>query len=141
MKLLCPKACDFMVYKDYKNRLNFVFPVCGINFRIEHLTCSFMNHRVTIHHNIFRSPSHSSFLIVSSINLWWQTCWSMICCFRSSSRHAIQTGVSEPKIISLHNLMVSLIASSSSSFVFIQLRGGIFNSFASSNRDDLFIYL
>ena len=57
-----------------------------------------------------------------------------------SSRHAIQVGVSEIKIISLYIKMVSLMASSSSSFVFIQFRRGIFNFFASSNRDVLFIY-
>ena len=46
----------------------------------------------------------------------------MICCFRGSSRRVIQTGVSEAKIISLYLLMVSLMASSSSSFIFIQFR-------------------
>ena len=65
----------------------------------------------------------------------------MVCCFRSSSRHAILAGVSEPKIISLYPLMVSLMASSSSSYVFIQFRRGIFNFFASSNRDVLLIYI
>ena len=64
----------------------------------------------------------------------------MICCFRSSSRHAIQTGVSELKIISLYLVMVSLIASSISSYVFIRFRRGIFNFFSSSNSDALFIY-
>ena len=41
----------------------------------------------------------------------------MTCYFRISSRHAIQEGVSEPKIISLYLVMVSLMASSSSSLV------------------------
>ena len=57
----------------------------------------------------------------------------MICCFRSSSRHAIQTGVSELKIISLYLVMVSLIASSIYSFVFIRFRRRIFNFFSSYN--------
>ena len=49
----------------------------------------------------------------------------MACCFRSSSRHAMRNGVSELKIISLNIVMVSLMASSSSYFVFIQFRRGI----------------
>ena len=65
----------------------------------------------------------------------------MICCFRSSSRHAIQTRVSEPKMISLYPLIMSLIASSSSYIVFIQFRQGIFNFYASCNRDALLIFI
>ena len=53
MKLHRPTACDFKVYKDYKIGLKFAFPVCRINLRIQHLTCPFINHHVTIHHNIF----------------------------------------------------------------------------------------
>ena len=53
MKTCCPAAFDLMVYKDYKIDLKLVFPICRINLRIHHLTCSFINHRVTIHHNIF----------------------------------------------------------------------------------------
>ena len=56
----------------------------------------------------------------------------MACCSQSSARHTIQAEVSELKIISVYPLMVSLIASSSSSFVFMQYRRGIFNFFASS---------
>ena len=52
MKLLC-LTCDFMIYKDYKICLKFVFPICRINLRIQHITCSFINHRITIHHEIF----------------------------------------------------------------------------------------
>ena len=52
MKLLC-LTCDFMIYKDYKIGLKFVFPICRINLRIQHITCSFINHRITIHHEIF----------------------------------------------------------------------------------------
>ena len=83
----------------------------------------------------FESPSHASFLVVSSISFWSYIFWSMTCCFRSSSRHAIQVGVSRPKIIYLYPVMVSLMDSSSSSFVFIQFRRGKFNFFASSNSD------
>ena len=64
----------------------------------------------------------------------------MICCFRSSSRHAMQAGVCYPKIISLYFVMVSLMASLSSSFVFMQFRRGIFNFFEISSSDVLFIY-
>ena len=64
----------------------------------------------------------------------------MTCFFRCSSRHIIHTGVSGPKIISLYFVMVYLMTFSSSSFVFIQFRQGIFNFLASSNSDVLFIY-
>ena len=57
----------------------------------------------------------------------------MICFFRSSYRHAIQTDVSELKIISLYLVMVSLIASSIYSFVFIRFRRRTFNFFSSYN--------
>ena len=105
--------------KTIKIVLKFIFPVCRINFRVQHLTCPFIDHRVTIHHDIFWSFSHASFLTVSSISFWSYIFWSMICCFQSSSRHAIQMEVSEPKIISFYIVMLSLMASSSSSFVFI----------------------
>ena len=127
--------------KTIKIGLKLILAVCRINFRIKDLTCSFINHRVTIHHNIFSSPSHASFLNVSSISFWSYTFWSMTCCSRSSCRYAIQTGVYQPKIISLYIVMVSLMTSPSSSFVFIQFWLGIFNFFASCNRDVLFIYL
>ena len=126
--------------KAIKIGLKFVFPVCGINFRIQHLTVLLsiiVWPSITI---VLWSPYHVSFLTVSSISFWSYTFWSMTCYFLNSSRHAIQAGVSETKIISLYFLMVSLMASSSSSFVFIQFRQGIFNFFASSNSDVLFIY-
>ena len=126
--------------KTIKAALKFFFSVCRINFRIQHLACSLISHCVIILHNIFWRPFHASFLNVSSISLWSYTCWSIICYFWSLSRHAIQARVSEPKIIFLYPLMVSLMASSSSSFVFIQFRRGLFNFFASSNRDVLLIY-
>ena len=116
------------------------FPICRISLKTQHLTCPLINHCVTFHHDIFWSPFHASFLVVSFISFWSYTCWSMTCCLRSSSTHVIQTGVSEPKIISLYIVMVSLMASSSSFFVLIQFRRSIFNFFASSNSDVLFIY-
>ena len=64
----------------------------------------------------------------------------MTCCFLSSSKHVMQTGISGPKIITFYLVMVSLMAFSSSSFVFIWFRQGIFNSFAFSNNNVLFIY-
>ena len=51
MNLPHPTACD--VHKDYRISLKFAFPVCRINFRTQHHTRSLINHRVTIHHNIF----------------------------------------------------------------------------------------
>ena len=64
----------------------------------------------------------------------------MTCCFQSSFKHVKQTGISAPKIMSLYLMKVSLKAFSSSSFVFIQFWGGIFNSFAISRNDILFIH-
>ena len=64
----------------------------------------------------------------------------MTCCFRSSSKNLIQIGLSAPKILSLYLVIVPLIAFSSSSSFFIQFRRGIFNSFAFSSNDVLFIY-
>ena len=131
-----------MVHKDYKNRfLKSIFPICRMNFRIQHLTCPLINRlspSITI---LLWSPSHASFLIVSSISFWSHTCWSMACCFRSLSRNTMQVEVSELKIISLYFLIVPLTASSSSSFVFMQFRLGIFNFFASSNSNVLLLVL
>ena len=85
----------------------------------------------------FWSSSQPSFFNESFINFWSHTFLSMTCCFQCSSRHLIQTGVSGPKRISLYFVIVSLMACSRSSFVFIQFWRGIFNIFASSNRDVL----
>ena len=138
MKLLHLTACDFMVYKDYKIDLKFVFPICEINLLIQHLTCSFINHRVTIHHGILLKslPCELLHRIFHQLLI----IYFLINGLLLSSRHCIQAGVSEIKIISLYIVMVSLMASSSSSFVFIQFRRGIFNFFASSDSDNLFIY-
>ena len=140
MKPLRPTSCDLMVHKHYKIDLKLVFPTCRSTsgFTTSPVLLSIiMSPSITI---FFRSPSHANFLIESSISFWSYTCRSMACCFWSSARHAIQVGVSELKIIFLHLVTVSLMASSISSFVFIQFWRGIFNFFASSNSDVLFIY-
>ena len=61
-----PTACNFMVYKDYKICLKFVFPICRISFRAQHLTCSLLNHRVAIRHDIFLKslPCEFSYRII-----------------------------------------------------------------------------
>ena len=66
MNLPHPTVCNFMVYKDYKSDLKFIFPICGIDFRIQQLTCSFINHCITIHHNIFMKsiPCEFSYRII-----------------------------------------------------------------------------
>ena len=134
-------AYDFIVFIDYKISLKFVFPVCRINFRTERLACHLINHRITIHHNIFLKSLpcefpyriiHQPLIIEMLINdlllpkfIWaCHTVWGI-----------------RTKIVSLYPLMVSLTASSSSSLVFIQFGRGIFNFFASSNRDVFFICL
>ena len=54
MKVPHLTTCDnFMVCKDYKmNPLKFIFLICRISLRIQHLACSLLNHHVTIHHDI-----------------------------------------------------------------------------------------
>ena len=54
MKLLHHTACDFMVYKDYKNRFKeCFFSVYRISLRTQYLTYPFIDYHVPIHHNIF----------------------------------------------------------------------------------------
>ena len=132
MKLLHSTACDFMVYKDYRNWFKNCLSSMWNQIQDPPPHLSSYRSSITI---FFWSPSHTIFLILSFISLWSYTYWLIICCFRSSSRYAMQAEVPGPKIISLYLAMLSLMASSSSSFVFIQFRRGIFNSFASSNSD------
>ena len=122
--------------RQWNQPLKFVFPIRGIKFRIQHLTCSPIYHRATIHHDVFLKSLPSEFLhhiFHQPLIIFF---WSMTCRFRSWSRHATQPGVSEPKIISLYPVM----ASPSSSFVFMEFWRGIFNFFASFHSDVLFIY-
>ena len=140
MNPLSPKACDFMVYKDYNIGLTFVFPKCKINLKIQHFSRSLINYRVTIHHDIFLKflPCEFPHRIFHQLLIIYFLINDVLLLKFLQARHA--RGVSEPKIIFLYPVMVSLMASSSSSFVFIQFRRGIFNFFASSNSDVLFIY-
>ena len=127
--------------KTIKIGLKLVFPVCGINCRIQNLICPLIDHRFIIHHNISLKPFPCQFShCILHQPLMIHFFLSMICCFQSSSRHAIQAGISEPKIISLYLMMVPLMASSSSFFVFVQFWRGMFSFFASFNSDVLFIY-
>ena len=61
MKLLCLTACDFIVHKGHKIVVKFVLPTCGINFKIQRLTCFPINYCITIHHNIFLKSLLSKF--------------------------------------------------------------------------------
>ena len=54
-----------MVHKGYKFSLKLVVPIRQINFRVQHLTCSPVYHRVC--------PLQASFLTISSINFWSYT--------------------------------------------------------------------
>ena len=133
-----------MVYKDYKINLKFFFSVCRINFRIQHHACLLIYHHITIHHNIFLNFFELPMQVFLSyhpltFDLTHADQWSAA--LEVHPEMPYRRGVSEPKIIFLYPLMVSLIASSSSSFVFIQFQPGIFNFFASFNRDVLLIYL
>ena len=140
-KTLCSSALRYVTLwstKTIKSVLKICFPIRGINFRTQHLTCSPIYHRVTIHHDIFfgdRTKRVSLTYHPSAFDhkLFFDD-------FRSSSIHVIQKGISALKIISFYLVMVSLMAFSSSFFVFIQSRRGMFNSFAFSNNDVLFIY-
>ena len=129
MKLFYPTACDFMAYKGHKIGLNvpfqYVESVSGPNTSPV-LPAIIVSPFITI---FFWSSSHSSFVTVSSTSLLSCIYWLMTCCFGSSFRHAMQVGVSGPKIISLYPVMVFLMASSSSSFVFIQFWWGYIQLF------------
>ena len=58
---LRPRHVILWSIKTIKINLKFVFPVCGISFKIQHLTCPLMNHRITIHHDIFLKSLPLSF--------------------------------------------------------------------------------
>ena len=140
MKSLRFTACDLWSIKTIETDLKFIFPVSGISFRMQHLTCPLIDHRVTIHHNVSLKSFpcefphcifHQLLIIYSLIN---DLVFSKFIQTRDTGR------VSEPKIIYLYFVMVSLMASSSSSFAFVQFPRGIFNFFASCNSDVLFIY-
>ena len=133
MKPLHPTACDFMVYKDYKIGLKFVLPTNIINFRI---TCSPVYYHITIYCYIFLEfiPSQFPYYIINKLLI----IYLFTCCFRCSSKHFIHIELSEPKIIPLYLIMVSLMAFYC--FVFIEFRRGIFNSFAFCINVVLLIY-
>ena len=141
MNPLHHKAYNFIVYKDYKTSLKFVFPICSINFKAQRLSCSLINHHIIIHHNIFLKSLPCEFpnRIIDQSLIIHMLINDLL--FSKLIQTCHTSGVSEPELISLYPLMVSLISSSSSSFIFMQFRRGIFNFFASSNRDVLFIYL
>ena len=121
MKLLHPMACDFMVYKDNKNWPKTCFSSMWNQLRDPEPHLS--SYRSSCHH-----PSQYFFeaLPMPVFSLYPPSAFdhtfflSMICCFQSSSRHAVQAGISEPKIISLYLMIVPLMASSSSFYVFVQ---------------------
>ena len=124
----------FWSVKTIKISLKLVFPVCRINFRIQHLTCSLIDHPITIHHDI----SLKSLLCNFPHHIFYQL---LIIYFLTNDLLllkfllACHTG----RIIRT-KVMVSLMASSSSSSVLIQFQRGIINFFAGSNRNVLFIY-
>ena len=142
MNLLHPTACDFMVHKHYKNRfLRFIFPVCRINFRIQHLTCPL----ISLYHHpsqyFFAAPlmQVSSSYLPSAFDHIHADQW--LTAFKVHLGAPCRGGVSQLKIISLYFLIVPLMVSSSSSFVFVRFRQGIFNFFASPNSNVLLLVL
>ena len=140
MRPFCLTACDFMVYKGHKISLKLVSPIRRVNFRVRHLTCPPIYHRVTIHHDIYLKPVPSQFphriihqflsvhFFIDNLLLW-----------RFFQAHHADEG-----IWAKNNLFVLCDGvfdnSSSSSFVFIQFWWGMFNFFASSNSKVLLIY-
>ena len=84
------------------------------------------HHHVTNHHDIFLKPVTSEFphRIIHQFLV----------------AHSFIDGLLLFRFISLYFVILSLIASSCSSFVFIQFRQVIFNFFVRSNSDLLFIY-
>ena len=135
MRSLRLKACDFMIYKGHKISLKLISLIRRINVRVQHLTCFSIYHRVTIHQNIYLKPVPSEFPHGIIHQRLVVHCFIDELLLSEFIQEAMKTGVSGAKI-----MMVSLMASSSSSFVFIQFQRGIFNFFENSNNDVLFIY-
>ena len=136
--LLCLTVCDFMVYKDYKISLKNL--LSNTWNQLQDPTPHLFSYLSSCHHPSWyffgdRTKRVSLTYHPSAFDhkLFFDD-------FRSSSVHVIQKGISALKIISFYLVMVSLMAFSSSFFVFIQSRRGMFNSFAFSNNDVLFIY-
>ena len=90
---------------------------------------------------LFEVRPQASFLTVSSISHWSYTLSLMTCCFRSSFRHAVQACLSASKITFWYFMIVSLIASSSSSFVFIERVYSTFLQFLTSTSCSFIINL
>ena len=124
-----------MIYKGHKISLKLISLIRRINVRVQHLTCFSIYHRVTIHQNIYLKPVPSEFPHGIIHQRLVVHCFIDELLLSEFIQEAMKTGVSGAKI-----MMVSLMASSSSSFVFIQFQRGIFNFFANSNNDVLFIY-
>ena len=142
MKLFRLTVCDFMVYKykDYKINLKSALPKHGINFRSP--TPHLFSDQSSCHQPsqyLFEVPpkrvsppyhpstfDHTLFIDGLLLSKFIQ------------ARHT------DGGIWAKNNLLVLfdgvLMASSSSSFVFMQFRWGIFNFFASFYSDVLFIY-
>ena len=116
--------------KDYQNR--FKIYLSSMWNQLQDSTPHLSSYRSSYNHSsqyFFEVLPMRVFSPCLPSSVWSYTCWSMTCCFQSLSRHGIQTGVSELKIISLYIVMVSLMASLSSSFVFMQFWRCIFNFF------------
>lgn len=80
-------ACDFIVYKHFRNILEFVFIIRIIGFR-RGFACSLVFRHVIIHHYVLWRLSQGSFFVVFSIRVELCTLSSIICCFLSRTYRA-----------------------------------------------------
>ena len=141
MRLLHLPTCDFMVYEDYKISLKFVFPIHGINFRTQHLACSPIYHRFTTHHNILLKslPCEFPYRITHQLLIIYFLINDLLL------SKFIQVRLTDGGMRTKNNLLVPCDGVFDGFFklflFFIHFRQGIFNIFASSYSDVLFIYL
>ena len=129
MKLLRLTACHFMAYKGYKVSLKFIFLIREIDFRTQHLTCFLISPCVTIHHNIFLKPLPCEFphCIIHQLLMIYFLINDLLLSKFKQARH---TGGG---IWAKNNLLIPcdgvFHGCSSSPFVFIQFRRGVYSTF------------
>ena len=135
--------CNFMIYKEYKISLKLVFPIRVIKFRIQDCSCFPVSHRVTIHSYIFLKPIPSKlpYCIIHQLLITHFFINKSLLPKFIQALHTDKTiSTKNNPLVPCDGVLNGILFFSSFSFVFIQFRRGIFNSFAFSNNDVLFIY-
>ena len=127
MKHLRPTAFGFIIYKDFKTDLEFIFLISIINFKTEDFTPVFLS--ITMSSTTMKTIPDQLYYCFP----WTFNYIHTFINYLLPSKF-IQASVSTPKIISLYLIMVSMTTFSSSCFVFIQFRLGKCSSFAFSTN-------